>query len=689
MKVMIGVEKECLVYDRNYRPVDIDIAKLPEELTVDFANHQLEIVAKPRDHTLLIERDINQLLRHEYFADKLIWPLSTPPRFNPNVLYNKLDKEYRRKLYEKYGVNLMLFCGIHFNYSNDLLVSREDYFKLIQSTYEYIPLLMQFTSFSPYSHVEQAGLKQIGKNYGFEDSLSLRASNTYGYANEKEDRIDFSTYQNYLLSREEVLKSGRLIDEREIYTKVRLKQNLKQNYIELRFIDLNPNYKSGISDEVMVLLEAALNYLSTKSVSEFDYLRCENQAEMVALHGLDKSQRLVIDGQEDSLKNHTIAFLDNLIEVEQLDLYKELLVNLKLKYINSHLDIDEMRKEIESHDLSLSDYAHIKIHKYEAFEPILPQYNLELSTKLIIEEAQKRDYQVEVLSERKNIIKVTHNDISKYLVQATKTNLDGYATVLLMEDKDVSKQILQNVGIKVPAGIKLSKNQTLNQKFDYKVVVKPLDTNFGVGITICDGKDVKGLATACSSAFKYSDDIIIEQFISGEEYRFLVIDNHVVSIVTRKNANVIGDGFSTIQQLIEFKNQSELRGVGYKRPLEVIVVDDDLKKMLKKQKYQINSIPSYGDKVILRNTSNVSQGGDSHEVSTLIPEHYKQIAVDAAAAFDAAICGVDMIIDLEKKDYAIIEVNYNPAIHMHTYPYRGIGRNVASKVLDALFKNIN
>lgn len=686
MRVKVGVEKECLIFDQDYNPVDLDIDNLGDEMIVDFANHQLEIVTSVGESALMQSKRISNLLSKEYFSNKLIWPLSTPLEKNENVLHNKMDEAYRNSLADKYGIDKMLYSGIHFNYSNDYLQTEEEYFKLIQSTISYLPIIMQFTSYSPYAHTNLGELDKIGKNYGFKDSISLRASDRYGFSNDGEAKLDFQTYEGFLKSKREAIEIHGLMDEREIYSKLRLKRAGNKNYIELRFLDLNPFIPAGVSDETLVFIESCLSSLSKSPVTNFDYSVSEEQIEMTALHGRNREMLFTIDGKTDSLYNHTLAMLDRLIEEATINTYKDHLKNLRLKYINQMLDIDVMCKQIEEGKLSLQQFGENNVHLKTKFEMPYPKLNMELSTKLIMKNSEERGFDVSIESESQNIIKVSNDNKSEYLVQGTKTNLDGFANVLIMNDKHITKKILNENGINVPTGVLIQSVEQIPSNLNGEVVVKPLDANFGLGITICDSSNSKQLKSAVTNALKYSDEVIIEKYIKGNEYRFLVIDGKLESIVTRKNANVIGDGKSSVKQLIEIKNKSSLRSRGYKTPLEEIIIDEDLLAIIYEQGFELSTIVPLSQKVTLRNTSNVSQGGDSHEVLDIIPNKYRDAAIAATKALGVVICGVDMIIDFETGDYAIIEANYNPALHMHMYPYSGRGRNVADKVLDALFK---
>lgn len=220
------------------------------------------------------------------------------------------------------------------------------------------------------------------------------------------------------------------------------------------------------------------------------------------------------------------------------------------------------------------------------------------------------------------------------------------------------------------------------------IVIKPKSTNFGTGISIFpQGTDKESMMKAFEIAFKYDNTVLIEEFISGKEYRFLVIDHKVVGILHRVPANVIGDGEKSIEQLVEIKNQDPLRGYHYVTPLEKINLDENAELFLKQQNKDFHYVPNKDEIVYLRENSNISTGGDSIDYTEDIPEKFKQIAVDAAKAVNAKFCGVDMMINDykdENSDYAIIELNFNPAIHIHCFPYKGIERKIGVEVLKAL-----
>ncbi len=321
---------------------------------------------------------------------------------------------------------------------------------------------------------------------------------------------------------------------------------------------------------------------------------------------------------------------------------------------------------------------------------------MELSTKILIEEAKKRDYDVEILDEDTNFIRITNGVKTEYIKQATKTSLDNYATVLMMENKYITNKVLSENCIRVPKNFIIrSSKYNIDSLFDMyynkKIVVKPINTNFGLGITVLDKCSKENLDTAIKFAFEYDNSILIEEFIEGKEYRIFIIGSEVVGVLHRVPANVIGDGSSTVKELVDIKNQDDLRGVNYSKPLEKIQLGKIEEDYIKNQGYNFESVLDKNQTLYLRENSNISTGGDSIDFTNELHESYKKVALEAANAVNAKITGVDMMVSnitepATNNNHAIIELNFNPAIHIHHFPYRGKGRNLAGKVLDLLFK---
>ena len=321
--------------------------------------------------------------------------------------------------------------------------------------------------------------------------------------------------------------------------------------------------------------------------------------------------------------------------------------------------------------------------------------DLELSTQILILDAIKRGIEFNMMDRLENFISLSDGEKVEYVKQATKTSKDSYITALIMENKLVTKDILRENNIRVPKGKDYDNIDEAKKDFrlfkDEKIVIKPKSTNFGLGISIFPGEySREDYDKAVEIAFREDSSILIEEFMTGKEYRFLVIGEEVVGILHREPANVIGNGESTIEELVFEKNKDPLRGKGYKTPLEKIKLGEIEEMFLKNQGLSFKYIPKNGEKIYLRENSNISTGGDSIDFTDKIHPSYKEVALKSAKAVKALICGVDMVIDnieeeAQEKNHGIIELNFNPAIHIHCFPYKGENRKAGEKILDLLF----
>lgn len=316
---------------------------------------------------------------------------------------------------------------------------------------------------------------------------------------------------------------------------------------------------------------------------------------------------------------------------------------------------------------------------------------LELSTQLLIKEAVRRGIEVDVLDRHDHFIRLRKKDRTEYIKQATRTSLDTYIAPLIMENKEVTKLILREHGIQVPNGISvfsLEEAESVFTQFQGRsIVVKPKSTNFGIGVHVLKTVQRDEYMESVARAFEHDHVVMIEEFIEGREYRFLVIGEETAAVLYRVPANVQGDGVHSIAELVEEKNKDPLRGEGYVTPLEKIKLGEVERAFLHAQGLSIDVVPAAGQVVYLRENSNISTGGDSIDFTDEMPDFYKDIAVKAAKAVGARICGADMIVrDLDmgptSDGYSIIELNFNPALHIHNYPYRGMNREVEKKVLN-------
>ena len=318
--------------------------------------------------------------------------------------------------------------------------------------------------------------------------------------------------------------------------------------------------------------------------------------------------------------------------------------------------------------------------------------DMELSTQLLLREAVRRGIGFDILDRSQNFVRLYRDENVQYVSQATKTSLDNYASILVMENKVITKQILEEHGLRVPKGLDYGDKASAKDSFEYfrerAVVIKPKLTNFGLGITILKSNTDRTIFDR-DIAFDFGSDVLIEEFIEGKEFRIFVMADEVVGILNRIPANVRGNGLNTIRELVIEKNKDPRRGKGYHTPLEKIQLSEAEMMFLKAQDKDFETIPGIDETVFLRENSNISTGGDSIDYTDDVDQSYKQIAVKAAQALNVKITGLDMIIPdytkgATRDNYAIIELNFNPAIHIHCHPYKGKNRRLNERLLDLL-----
>lgn len=325
----------------------------------------------------------------------------------------------------------------------------------------------------------------------------------------------------------------------------------------------------------------------------------------------------------------------------------------------------------------------------------MPGYEaLELSTQLVVKEALRRGHSVDVLDAESSFIRIRGNGKSEYLQQATRTSADDYVAPLIMENKKVTKIMLREAGVRVPEGCEYTELAELCAGFDRfrdrGAAVKPNSTNFGIAVSLLPAPIAQGdYLRAGEAAFREDRTVLVEELIQGREYRFLVIGDAVRGVLHRVPANVVGDGRRTVRELIEKKNEDPRRGTGYRSPLERIRTGREEADCLRDQGLSFDSVPKDSAHVFLRRNSNISTGGDSLDFTDSVHPGYRDLAVASAAAVGACISGVDMMIEdvaapPTAHNYGVVELNFNPALHIHDFPWKGRNREVERHVLDLL-----
>jgi len=312
------------------------------------------------------------------------------------------------------------------------------------------------------------------------------------------------------------------------------------------------------------------------------------------------------------------------------------------------------------------------------------------STGSIVDEAVARDIPWIRLGTN-SLIQLGYG-INQMRFQATITCKTSNIAVDIACNKEQTKKMLDASSIPVAKGDIVVDEEDLAatiKSIGYPIVLKPLDGNHGKGasINVTNWEDaVAGL----EYAKKYSRRIIVEKFITGYDFRILVIDNKVIAAAQRVPAHVVGNGKDSIQALINITNSDPRRGYGHENVLTEIDVDRDTLELLEKLNYTVDSVPTEGEIVYLKSTANLSTGGTSIDVTDLMHPENIFMAERISRVIGLDVCGIDIMASnltesLKENGGVILEVNAAPGFRMHLAPSAGLPRNVAAPVIDMLY----
>ncbi|PZD72687.1 Cyanophycin synthetase [Acaryochloris thomasi RCC1774] len=278
-------------------------------------------------------------------------------------------------------------------------------------------------------------------------------------------------------------------------------------------------------------------------------------------------------------------------------------------------------------------------------------------------------------------------------IQAALTSHSNVLGVELACDKERTKEILTSMGAPVPLGKVIYAFRDLEEAIDdlggYPIVVKPLDGNQGRGITI-DIRSWRQAEFAYDRAKDISDGVIVEHFYQGRDHRILVVNHKVVAVAERVPAHIVGNGQSTIFDLVELENKDARRGEGHDTPLTKIKLDNATDEMLSRQGFTLDTVLQPDQICYLRANANLSTGGTAIDRTDEIHPDTLWLAERASRIIDLDIVGIDVITTditqpLKDVDGVIVEVNAAPGLRMHMAPSEGVARNVAAPILDMLF----
>jgi len=341
----------------------------------------------------------------------------------------------------------------------------------------------------------------------------------------------------------------------------------------------------------------------------------------------------------------------------------------------------EALKDNKPYNIDVDIQALATINKNEGIGP---------STQAIINAAKKRGIPYKRLDD--NSLIMFGQGINQKVIDATVASTTSGVGIDIASDKNATKKLLAKNFIPVAQGSIISDESELEDAISnigYPVVIKPIDGNHGKGITTNITTHADAL-DAFRKAQQVSKKIVIEKYIKGMDYRFLLINYKLEAVARRTPAMVIGDDISTIQQLIEKTNNDPRRGEGHEKTLTSIKIDEQTLTILAKKNLTLDSMLPDGEVLFLKDTANLSTGGTARDVTTAVHPQNIFLAERIARLMNLDICGIDIVAEditqpINNTNGAVVEVNAAPGFRMHTSPTYGMPRNVGEAVIRMLY----
>lgn len=312
------------------------------------------------------------------------------------------------------------------------------------------------------------------------------------------------------------------------------------------------------------------------------------------------------------------------------------------------------------------------------------------STRAMVDAAKTRAIPVRRLTEG-SLVQLGWGSKQKRILAAATSQTSAISEDIV-QDKDLTRRLLNEVGMPVPQGRPVESADdawAAANEIGLPVVVKPRDGNQGRGVAL-NLYTREQVTAAYAAAKEEGDSVLVEQFAEGEDYRVLVIGRQLIAASRRQAAHVIGNGEHTISELIAEKNRDPRRAADHAAALSRIRIDAVASAVLAEQGVTPDSIPEKGRMILIRRNANLSTGGTAVDCTGEVHPTICSAAVEAAQTVGLDICGIDMIAPditqpLSPRNGVIIELNARPGLRMHLYPSEGEPRPVGKAVIDTMF----
>ncbi|CAM3027068.1 bifunctional glutamate--cysteine ligase GshA/glutathione synthetase GshB [Lactiplantibacillus plajomi] len=692
------------------------------QLRAGFAQSQVKLTTPAmRDVSALMAylTGLNATARRALPAGDLLWPLSSNPVLPAKLSEIALtasdadDLKYRRAQARKYNVRQLMTSGVHVNLSfNEQLLLR-----LFTETFH-----RQYASYVAFRNALYVKVAQglVRMNWliqylfgatpalNFTDRRSKRQRSSVHGTSGRYGQVsaDYSTLASYVTSLEQAVTAGQLMATDDFAGPVRFRGNgaladLATNgvyYLEFQGLDLDPNSAVGVDQKAVEFIRLLASYFAMMPALPAKMVPQVNQ----------QARQLL---EQVTSENPTTASAQAVPAEQVLGALRHFVTANGLPERNATL-IDTLKKRVADPKRTLSAtvamapdplaWANQQAAGFQADATAtpfqLPGFSaLDLSSQLVVERALARGIRVNVVDTRANILRLTAGQTTRLLVAGSGTDLNPQALTSALPHKAAAKQLLAEHGVQVPAS---QTYHTANQLIDdYDRFAQ----EGGIVLKAADEPDIVAVfrimpkrelfERVVHQLFEQTRAVMAEEVIVGASYRFLVIDGKVRAVAERIPANVVGDGRTPIQTLLDRKNGRPLRGDAGSHPQTTIKLGTIERYRLAAYQMDLETVVGRGSQVLLREDATFTNGADLLDVTTEVHPSYVQAVEKLAGTLGLRVAGFDVVmpnlyaeLTADHPEMAVfLGVHATPALYPHAFPSFGDAQPVADDLLTALF----
>jgi GNAT-family acetyltransferase (TIGR03103 family) len=283
--------------------------------------------------------------------------------------------------------------------------------------------------------------------------------------------------------------------------------------------------------------------------------------------------------------------------------------------------------------------------------------------RIIIDEARRRGIGVDIIDAEGGFFRLTYGGRS-IVCRESLTALTTAIAMSICDDKRVTRRIVSAANVRVPEQV-TADDEARTRAFveeNEAVVVKPARGEQGKGVAV-GLKSWNEAKIAIEAARKICNEVVVEEFVQGSDLRIIVIDYRVVAGAMRKPAAVVGNGRSSVRELIEHQSRRRAAATGGE---STIPLDAETDRCVAEAGYTLDEVPPADSYIVVRKTANLHTGGTIHDVTGILHPALIEAAVRAARAIEIPVTGIDLIVRAPTEpDYWFIEANERPGLANH------------------------